>query len=80
MALYLLDNSLKVSVYFDAVDSAFDDNICISFVEDCPEEEKIFLAGETNIYLTPEQACSLAAVLTKAVKDSNVYCGDELGN
>jgi hypothetical protein len=80
MALYLLDNSLQVSVYFDATDSEYDDNICISFVEDCPEDEKIFLAGETNIYLTPEQACRLAAALTKAVKDSDVYCGDEQGN
>jgi hypothetical protein len=80
MAIYLLDNSLKVEVYFESIDSEFNDNICISFVEDCPEEEKIFLAGETNIYLTPEEACLLASALSRAVKGSNAYCGDEQGN
>jgi hypothetical protein len=77
MALYLLDNSLKVEVYYDPSDSEFDDNICISFVEDCPEEEKIFWAGETNIYLTAEQACALAEALRAATRESQQGCTGE---
>ena len=76
MAIYLLDNSLKVDVFFDPTDSEFEDNICISFVEECPEDEKLFLAGESNIYLTPEQACLFAEAITKAVKDSRRSCVD----
>lgn len=74
MAIYLLDNSLKVEVFFDPSDSQFEDNICISFVEECPEEEKLFYAGESNIYLTPDQACRFAEALTKAVEDSHHNC------
>ena len=76
MAIYLLDNSLKVEVFYDPSDSQFEDNICISFVEDCPEEEKLFLAGESNIYLTSEQACEVAEALIKAVKDGGRSCVD----
>ena len=76
MATYLLDNSLKVDIFFDSNDSQFDDNIRISFIEECPEEEKIFLAGETNIYLTPEQACELAEALKQAIKDGERFCGE----
>jgi hypothetical protein len=74
MAIYLLDNSLKVEVFFDPSDSEFEDNICISFVEDCPEDEKLFWAGESNIYLTSEQACQFAEALVKAVNDSHYNC------
>ena len=80
MAIYLLDDSLKVSVYFDPSDADYDDNICVSMVEECPEEEKILIAGETNIYLTPDQACQLAQALQAAVKESNHFCGDRGGN
>jgi hypothetical protein len=76
MAVYLLDNSLKVDVFFDSTDSEFEDNICISFVEDCPEDEKIFLAGETNIYLTVEEACQVAELISQAIKTSQRSCGD----
>jgi hypothetical protein len=75
MAIYLLDNSLKVEIYFDPSDSDYDDNICISIVEECPDEEKLFLAGETNMYLTPEEACQILQALAQAVKNSNRECG-----
>jgi len=39
--------------------------------EECPEEEKIFYAGETNIYLTAEQARQLASLLTQIADQSN---------
>lgn len=74
MPISLLDNSLKVDIYYDHEDCQFDDNICVSFVEDCPEEEKIFQAGETNIYLTPEQARQLAQALLAAASES---CQDD---
>jgi hypothetical protein len=70
MALYLLDNSLKVEVFFDSQDCDYEDNVCVRFIEDCPEEEKIFWAGETNIYLTNEQARHLAQYLLQAAEAS----------
>jgi hypothetical protein len=70
MALYLLDNSLKVEVFFDSEDCDYEDNVCVRFIEDCPEEEKIFWAGETNIFLTNEQARQLAQSLLKAAEAS----------
>ena len=76
MAIFLLDNSLKVEIFFDSNDNQYEDNIRISFVEECPEDEKIFLAGETNIYLTPEQACELAEALNQAIKDGERFCSE----
>jgi hypothetical protein len=70
MAIYLLDKSLKVEIFFDPEDSDFNDNVCVRFTEECPEEEKLFWAGETNIYLTPDQARQLAQVLIKAAEAS----------
>jgi hypothetical protein len=68
MFVMLLDNSLKVEIYCDQMDSEFEDNICISFVEECPEDEKIFKADETNIYLTPQQAEQFGNLLARAAK------------
>ena len=36
-AITLLDNSLKLTIYYDNNDSEYEDNICLHFVEDCPE-------------------------------------------
>jgi hypothetical protein len=70
MPIYLLDDSLAVDIYYECDDSEFEDNICISFYEDCPDSEKIFRAGQTNIYLTSQQAQQLAEALVKAIKTS----------
>ncbi len=72
MALSLLDDSLRVSVYYEESDSDFEDNICVCIVEDCPEEERLLRADEVNIFLTPEQAVALASMLTNAAADSRV--------
>ena len=72
MSIHLLENTLKVNVYYDEKDCAYDDNICVSIVEDCPEEEKIFRADETNMYLTPEQAIQLIQVLKAATSESKL--------
>ena len=68
MFVLLLDNSVKVEVYCDEMDRDYEDNICVSFVETCPGEEKIFRANETNIYLTPQQAERLGDLLVRAAK------------
>jgi hypothetical protein len=70
MPITLLDGSLKLDVFYDCKDSQFEDHICLKILEDCPENEKIFYAGETNIYLTAEQAQQISAALLKAVAQS----------
>lgn len=71
--LSLLDNSLEVTIFYEPSDSEYDDNICICFEEFCQEEEKILIAGETNIFLTPDQANQFAMALIEAAKQSLGY-------
>jgi hypothetical protein len=70
MTVNLLDGSLKLDVFYDCNDSQFEDHLCLKIIEECPEEEKIFNAGETNIYLTAEQAQQISDALLKAVHQS----------
>ena len=70
MTISLLDGSLEINVFFDRKDHEFNDNVCICFKELCPEDEKIMYAGETNIYITDEQARDLAAMLLAAAEHS----------
>lgn len=70
MAVYILDKSLKIEIFFENEDSAYQDNVCISIVEECPDEEKLFCSDETNIYISPEQACALAKALVSAARCS----------
>lgn len=74
MSVSLLDDSLKVNIYFDRSDSEFDDDICIQLIEDCPEEERLLKYEETNIYITPDQACLLILALERAMKDYRGSC------
>ncbi|CUS02224.2 protein of unknown function [Candidatus Promineifilum breve] len=67
-AITLLDGSLKLSIYYDASDREFDDDICLSFEEDCPEEEKLFKADEVSLYLTPEQTALIVLELNRALQ------------
>jgi hypothetical protein len=76
MAVYLLDKSVKVEIYYEEKDCSFEDNICASFLERCPEDEKIFRAIETNIYLTAKQARQLAKQLLAAAETSERACED----
>jgi hypothetical protein len=68
MSILLLDGSLKIDIFFEESDSGFDDDICISIYEDCAEEERLFKAEETNIYITPEQASLLVLALNRAME------------
>jgi hypothetical protein len=69
-SIYLLDRSLKVDVYFEPEDREFNDDICISICEECPDSEKVLVADETNIYVSPAQAHQLALALMEAIADS----------
>ena len=76
MIIRLLDESLAINVFYDAKDCNFADNVCISVVESCPDEERLFIADENNIYLTPEQAIKLGEALINAAdksKKAQVY-------
>lgn len=65
----LLDGSLKLSIFYEANDKDFDDDICLCFREDCPEDEKLFKADEVNFYITPEQAALMVLELNRAIQD-----------
>ena len=68
--IWLLDESLRIRIYYDCDDCNFPDNICVSLTESCPDDEKLLLADETNLYITPEQANELAMALIKAARAS----------
>ena len=71
MTLEILNGSMQLEIYFDKSDREYDDNICVCIKETCPEDEKIMYATETNIYLTSDQARTLAEMLQKAADQSN---------
>jgi hypothetical protein len=70
MAIELLNGSLKIEVFFDNSDKEYDDNICLCLKEYGPEDEKILYAGETNLYITPDEARKMAAMLLEAAERS----------
>lgn len=74
MPIFLLDDSLKVDIFFEPVDSEFNDNICMCIEESCPPEEKIFRYDETHIYLTPRQARQLGEALLSAAEEACEGC------
>jgi hypothetical protein len=65
----LLDGSLKLSIYVEESDRDFEDDICLCFEEDCDEEEKLFLADEVRMYITPEQAGLVVLELNRALEN-----------
>ena len=69
-AITLLDGSLKLSIFYDTQDNEFEDAICLSFREDCVEDEKVLSADEVNIYLTPQQAALIVLELNRALEDA----------
>jgi hypothetical protein len=70
MGLYILDDTLSVEVFYDRSDDQFSDNVCLCLWESCPADEKILIADETNVFLTPDQARELANMLLIAVEAS----------
>lgn len=74
MPISLLDNSLKVNIFFERKDCDYGDNICVSIIEECPDDERVFRGDETNLYMTPQQARKLAAAFLQAAEASEQYC------
>ena len=72
MAIYLLDESLKIEIHYDHDDCGFDDNICVRISEDCPSDEKLMVADETNMFITIQQAMGLSKALETAALQSRL--------
>jgi len=70
MPIHLLDDTLHIEVFYECEDHDLEDNICISVVETCPLAEQLLRAGETYIYLTPEEARQLGEALISAADHS----------
>ena len=66
-SITLLDGSLKLSIFHEESDRAFEDDICLCFMEDAVEDEKLFKADEVSIYLTPEQAALIVLELNRVL-------------
>lgn len=80
MTIYLLDKSLQVDICYEEGDSEYEDNICMSIIEDCPDEEKLMRADETNLYMTPAEARQLAEALLAAADKSSLCAEDPFGD
>lgn len=70
MAILLLDDTLQIEVHYEHEDGDLRDNVCLRILEDCPDEERLFRAEETNVYLTARQARELASALLNAAEHS----------
>jgi len=77
MRISLLNDCMRVDVFYEKTDSEFDDNICLSFTEPCPDDEKVFNANESNIYLTTREARQLAQALLAAAEESDIRSRDD---
>lgn len=66
----LLDDSLEISIFYEAKDHDLIDNICVKVIESCAEEVKVFKHDESYLFLTCEQAASLAQALLRAAEKS----------
>lgn len=70
MAIELLDGTLQIEIFYESEDQDLEDNICVSIVERCPPAERLLRAGQTNVFLTPEQARELGQALLAAAESS----------
>ncbi len=70
MTILLLDGTLKIDIFYECDDQDFEDNICVSVIESCPANERLLRAGETNIFLTRDQAQALGEALLAAAQHS----------
>lgn len=67
MSISLLDDSLRVTIFFDELERDYVDDICIRMREVCPDDERLLKVEETNIYITPDQASLLVLALQRAL-------------
>lgn len=64
MSLFLLDDTLRVTVFYDR--SSEDDEICLYFEEETPN---LFRDTETRLPLSPAQAKTLIQALLEALQE-----------
>lgn len=64
----LLDGTLKLSIFYEENDREYDDDICLRFIEDCPEDEKLFKFDDVSFYITPEQAALMVLELNRVME------------
>jgi hypothetical protein len=72
MTILLLDGTLEIDIFFDCEDHDLEDSICVTVLERCDPAEKLLRAGQTNIFLTPDQARELGTALLEAAENSTV--------
>lgn len=70
MKIELLDGTLLVEVNYCLDNQEFEDDICLTMIERCPDDERIFRADETNLLITPAEAVLIIRSLEKAVQAS----------
>lgn len=70
MSIHLLEGTLQIDIFYECEDQDLEDNICVAIIETCPPEEQLLQAGETHIYLTPEEARDLGEALITAANQS----------
>ena len=76
MTVYLLEGTLQIDIFYDCEDQDLEDNVCIQVIERCPPGERLLRAGQTNIFLTPEQARELGEALLQASQHSEANHGE----
>jgi hypothetical protein len=76
MGFWILDDTLFVNIAYEKQGVDLRDNIRIFIKESCPEDEKLFLADETNIYLTTDEARQIMEALRIAILNSQA-AGDQ---
>ncbi len=78
MTVHLLEDTLQIEIFYEREDQDLEDNICISIIESCPPTERLLIAGETHIYLTPGEARELGEALLAAANHSEFGQGERL--
>ena len=68
MVVSLLDNTLKVNVFYDPADGDLRDNICVCIQEDCPV--RTHLPCGRDQHLPHRRAGALSAALLDAAERS----------
>jgi len=77
MSIHLLDDTLHIEVFYECEDHDLDDNVCVSVLETCSASEQLLRAGETHIFLTPDEARQLGEALLEAAGHSETNTNNQ---
>jgi hypothetical protein len=78
MQIKLLDGALLLQISLEPADIEYDDNICLCFEEPCHEDERVFKADQTCLYLKAAEARKLAKALLDAAQESDLFSKDSV--